>query len=397
MQDHGTSPLILAVYASAQQQNFGHYDKPLGQSLWPSYLRQPRAAGESIYQGLSDTAFRVTGADPGYSDRTAQDVPQSAIRANHDSFRRGLVLFFPDTEVAAYVAAQLALPAFASGYGSPRQTYTDALQQHLPRTTQQGKLKLEQCADYRFRYSLEHDFTAAGVLTANIADPSRRAANRAVLTDDELRRAYLYSCQHPELWAALMLWQNSIGAYALEMRRHHYITRNGMAIPRTADILTTFLAFVEGVLTHNPVFQLMLIPHIVEYARLMTAQKDVSQIGATDMVQAVRLARTNGIFRRVFSTADGERHVVCPAGAHVTRWLTQGLNHGGDDADSSLFRCYQKILAEKDSNPSLRAMCGHISEVMHRLVTEDGLSPVAKHPSAAASHSVGCPFHQGNG
>jgi hypothetical protein len=174
---------------------------------------------------------------------------------------------------------------------------------------------------------------------------------------------------------------------------------------------STFLDFVGRAVSYdNSTFQAFLLPHIIEYACLTKNLWDVSAINANDIIDGIRLARTNGAFRREFSVNMGDEHdatrrVVCPFGFHAVKWLGQDLGHRNNPKDAALVRCYQKVLAEKDSNPHIRAMCDSIRRGMAAVINEYNAAPPAAAIAVSASPArprqetppAQCPFHRTQG
>jgi hypothetical protein len=361
--------IVRDVYENARSKNFGVYSEPLGSAEWHerhNHLQQPRAPGQKAYTDFATfAAYRTTGADPGFPTKKPRDVPQDAIHANFRSFTDGLNLFFPDAAVAAYTREKLAAPPEFSPAYQAHEEHRRIIEEFFPRTNEWTRGNPADVGDASGRISLESDLHYAPA-TAPIDAPERVRADRKILHGDELHAAYVYSRHSPELWVGFLLWQNII---------HRYADSFFDLFPSVPSFDTQRLFIGRmGVLTeNNPQFQTLLIPHIVALAlkrNNISNTADTRPLKAKDINDGILLAQKNGVFRRVFDTAFGPRKAVCPFAGHAVNWLTQDLGDKGVADDTSIVRCYKKILAGRGNDPKIQAFCSAVREGLASVIEE---------------------------
>jgi hypothetical protein len=398
--DVRVSDIVRQVYVTAEATNFGRYEQPLGQGEWPAHLRHPSQPGEGVYGTPNLTARVVVGLDPRYppEDGVPRDAPQDAIAANVKSFQDAFRLLFPHEAVYAYMQDTLAkpvLPPLTFDLGDCA-TVAQHMVKLLPRAHEAAKLaQTDPACPYNGRRSFEDAFQPA--IDAPIDDVARRVKDRKTLSNDELHQAYDYTHRHPELWAGFSLWRLTMRHYLDEMLVLSQATDSARADgeQQKPGTVTEFLTSARNTIGGVSAFQIVFMPHIVGLAQRRGQLHEDRPLNPDVIKSGILLARTNGIFRRELKSQFGDRMAVCPFGNFLVSWLTQDMEARGNPAQTSLVRCYDKILQEKDRNPAIADLCANIRQGCGTIIAEylpalDNAAPESapSRPNGAAK----CPF-----
>ncbi len=357
------SPVVRGVFSALltmQDRYFYAGKPPHGET---EHYQSPVGPGAACYKD-DVSSFRITGADPGFPQEYARDVPAHVIINYRRSLLQGIEMVFPAQAVSAYLNDRLKEPDFNKGPVSIDRFFLHDFPRMLSEPPK-GKI------DNPFRFSLEHDirhdFYSSGL--------SHVRHDRKNFTNGDLYDFYKYSLEQPELICSFLFWQEHMANYCSELR---------WLIAEYCDVGTH--AGTDAVEERFPVNHLIrlfessvIMSNIPQYlGAYVLAARDGEEIESQDFSRGIVSAMRAGVFRRRYQTAFGEKQIICPFMTAISDFMAAGPSKDIDgESGTAISRCYAKIRTERHL-PKISVICGQIREIIRSTLAESEASVIAR-------------------